>query len=147
MEPDAPSKKALIEPALLSGTASAVPRRGFATLRLQPLRYAPQAMLAACLAGIMLRLFPPGTSAFYPACPFYRWTGLLCPGCGGTRAVAALAHGHLAEAVRWNGLIVALLAAGAGWFAWACSVPYGSLPRPSHSGRQSLCPSSSWSEL
>ena len=144
MEPDAPSSNAQLEPAspdraasayftggtltdalrsaLLKGTASAVPQAASATLRLQPLRYALLAgpdRLSTGLAGSMLRAFPPETSTFYPACPFYQWTGLLCPGCGGTRALAALAHGHLAEAVRWNGLIVALLAMGVAWMIWA----------------------------
>ena len=57
----------------------------------------------------LLRSFPPERYAFYPRCPVYEWTGLLCPGCGATRALAALLHGHLAEAWRFNGLFVALL--------------------------------------
>ena len=32
-------------------------------------------------------------------------TGLLCPGCGGTRAVAALLRGHVREALGWNALV------------------------------------------
>ena len=74
---------------------------------------------AAVAAGCALRAFPPGTSAFYPACPFHHWTGLLCPGCGATRALAALSHGHLAEALRWNALVIAALPVGAGWLAAA----------------------------
>lgn len=30
-----------------------------------------------------------------PPCIFHRFTGLYCPGCGGTRAVIALSHGHV----------------------------------------------------
>ena len=38
-------------------------------------------------------------------CPFYRLTGLYCPGCGSGRAVQALYHGHLIQAVRYNILL------------------------------------------
>ncbi|MDE5942111.1 MAG: DUF2752 domain-containing protein [Muribaculaceae bacterium] len=59
------------------------------------------------LTGVMLR------------CPLKWATGLSCPGCGSQRALAALAEGDLAGAVRVNyilpavGLYLALL--GAGW--------------------------------
>ena len=35
-------------------------------------------------------------------CPFRRITGHSCPGCGNTRAAAALAHGRFAESLRYN---------------------------------------------
>ena len=60
------------------------------------------------LCFVLLR-FPPGQYSFYPVCPIYAWTGFLCPGCGGTRALAALLHGHLAEAWHWNPLIFAVI--------------------------------------
>ena len=41
-------------------------------------------------------------------CPFYRLTGLYCPGCGSGRAVQALYHGHLIKAVRYNILLPVL---------------------------------------
>ena len=41
-------------------------------------------------------------------CPFYRLTGLYCPGCGSGRAVQALYHGHLIQAVRYNILLPVL---------------------------------------
>jgi hypothetical protein len=51
-------------------------------------------------------------------CPFQEATGLLCPGCGATRAYWLLLHGDLPGALRHNGL---LLAAGTwlvlNWFA------------------------------
>ena len=59
-------------------------------------------------AGLLYR-FPPQQFHFYPACPIHTYTGLLCPGCGGTRAFAALVHGHLAEAFHWNPLLTLLL--------------------------------------
>ena len=38
-------------------------------------------------------------------CIFYRRTGLYCPGCGSGRAVSALFHGRLIEAVSYNILL------------------------------------------
>jgi len=57
----------------------------------------------------------PRLGAFLPACPIREYFGLLCPGCGGTRAVVALLHGRFGEAVRLNALFVALLPFGI-WF-------------------------------
>jgi hypothetical protein len=83
------------------------------------------------LAAAMLVWFPPGQYGFYPRCPVYEWTGLVCPGCGGTRALAALLRGHLGEALKWNGLVVGLLPVALGYGVvgmvrgrWA-KVPHG----------------------
>lgn len=70
--------------------------------------------LAAAVSGLavvtaMLYRFPPETYGFYPQCPFHALTGLLCPGCGATRALATLLHGNLKEAMPWNGLFVVLV--------------------------------------
>ena len=70
------------------------------------------------LATLFAR-YPPGVSAMYPACPFYALTGLLCPGCGATRALAALLHGNILEALRFNPLFVAAFALTALWSAAA----------------------------
>lgn len=50
----------------------------------------------------MLYRYNPATHPFMPKCPFKLLTGLDCPGCGGQRAVYALLHGHLIEAVKAN---------------------------------------------
>lgn len=42
-------------------------------------------------------------------CLFHKFTGLLCPGCGMTRALAALFRGHIDEAIQYNLLSVTLL--------------------------------------
>lgn len=39
-------------------------------------------------------------------CTFRALTGYPCPGCGGTRAVAALFHGQLLRAVKYNAFAV-----------------------------------------
>ena len=57
----------------------------------------------------------PRLGAFLPACPIREYFGFLCPGCGGTRAVMALLHGQVGEAVRLNALFVILLPFGI-WF-------------------------------
>jgi hypothetical protein len=71
-------------------------------------------------AGAVLYFFNPSTHGFYPVCEFHAVTGLNCPGCGGTRAVHQLLHGHVLQALRDNALVVlslVLLAARGVWFA------------------------------
>ena len=60
-----------------------------------------------------LQYHAPGQSAFLPPCLFHSLTGLLCTGCGITRAAHALAHGNVALALSMNPLAVAGLPAGA----------------------------------
>lgn len=40
-----------------------------------------------------------------PICFLYRLTGYYCPGCGGTRAVVALLHGHPLQSLRCHPLV------------------------------------------
>jgi hypothetical protein len=74
---------------------------------------------AVSAVSAVLYRFPPETHAFYPRCPFHALTGLLCPGCGATRALGALVHGHLGDALRWNALVVILLPIFAAYGAMA----------------------------
>ena len=70
------------------------------------------AWLLATLAAIgasVLYFSPPRQSWFLPACPVHAATGLFCPGCGTARALHALLHGQLAEALDANLLLMALL--------------------------------------
>jgi Protein of unknown function (DUF2752) len=71
-------------------------------------------LVIAGFAAVLLR-FSPATSSFYPVCPVYFVLHLQCPGCGGTRAVAALLHGHLREALHWNALITLTFPLAAGY--------------------------------
>jgi len=59
-------------------------------------------------AATVLLLFPPAQYGFYPQCPLYHYFHILCPGCGATRALAALLHGEIIEAFRLN-LLTTLL--------------------------------------
>jgi hypothetical protein len=68
---------------------------------------APLAIIA--LAAILLLRFPPAQYSFYPQCPIYEMLHLQCPGCGATRAIAAVLHGHFLEAMSLNALITLLL--------------------------------------
>lgn len=68
-------------------------------------------LAAALLLCAALLVYPPTRFSFYPACPIHQFLGIDCPGCGATRALAALLRGHLAEAFRLNALFVLLLPA------------------------------------
>jgi hypothetical protein len=72
------------------------------------LRVAAPPAVIALSAAILLR-FPPAQNSFYPQCPIFEYLHLQCPGCGSTRALAALLRGHLAEAVHFNALVTLLL--------------------------------------
>jgi len=79
-------------------------------------------VLAVTAAGIAATVFffNPSAHKFYPVCLFHQLTGLNCPGCGGTRALYALLHGHFSTALRDNALLVggiSVLALRGIWFA------------------------------
>jgi len=69
---------------------------------------------------LLIQRFPPAQYSFYPRCPFAEYLHLLCPGCGATRALAAVLSGHIAEALHWNALFVSLLPVLAGYAALCC---------------------------
>lgn len=73
-------------------------------------------MLAAGLA--VLYVFPPSRYNFYPRCPLYASTHLLCPGCGSTRALHELLHLNFAGAWHYNALFTMLMPAALLWFGW-----------------------------
>lgn len=55
--------------------------------------------------------FLPIDSRSVPGCQVRNWTGLHCPGCGGTRAARHLAKGRIAAAAGHNVLIFPIVAA------------------------------------
>jgi len=70
---------------------------------------AAAALTAGLLLCATLRLYPPTLTSFYPTCPIRQYFGIDCPGCGATRALAALLRGHLFDALRLNAFFVLLL--------------------------------------
>ena len=61
------------------------------------------------LSAVVLLRYPPAQNDFYPQCPIHEYLRLQCPGCGATRALAALLGGHLVEAIHFNALVTLLL--------------------------------------
>ena len=61
-------------------------------------------MVAVVLLGLAYSfLIDPvkSPSAMFP-CFTYTYTGYYCPGCGDTRALHALTHGHILQAIDYN---------------------------------------------
>src|SRR5262245_22286270 len=61
-------------------------------------------LLAA--ASVYLFTFEPGKTGFFPLCPFRWLTGFTCPGCGITRALHQILHGHFLAAFELNPLFL-----------------------------------------
>jgi hypothetical protein len=62
--------------------------------------------LAVAVVTSLVAVVSPEEPGHYPVCPTYALTGLYCPGCGGLRAVHALAHGDVGLALARNPLVV-----------------------------------------
>ena len=61
------------------------------------------AIWSVLLAGAAyLFVFEPGKTGFFPVCLFRFLTGYQCPGCGSTRAMHQLLHGHVVAAFELN---------------------------------------------
>lgn len=56
------------------------------------------------VSAVVLFLFNPQVSSFYPSCPLNEYTGLYCPGCGTQRAAHEILHGNIAQAFNLNAL-------------------------------------------
>lgn len=66
--------------------------------------------LAALGAVIVVLYFlDPSENPLFPPCPSNAITGLYCPGCGTLRALHALSHLNLREALSFNALTVLAL--------------------------------------
>lgn len=68
--------------------------------------YAAALIFTGCCAIGLLFFHVMGYTAetFLPGCYLYRLTGYYCPGCGGTRAIRALMHGHVLSGLRMHPL-------------------------------------------
>ncbi len=69
-------------------------------------RWKAVAALSALLLALAVVFFHRPVPGAYPSCLFHTLTGLYCPGCGSTRAVYQLLHGHPAAAFGLNPLLV-----------------------------------------
>ncbi|WP_431044937.1 DUF2752 domain-containing protein [Streptomyces sp. P1-3] len=100
----------------MTSPAPAVRRPAPAARRLA----APLGVLAAVAAAFaFVGAVDPGEPGHYPACPLLRYTGVLCPGCGGLRGAHALAHADLVSALGANALAFAgYLAFAVHWTRW-----------------------------
>src|SRR5258705_11475 len=64
-----------------------------------------------------------------PRCVFHAVTGYPCPGCGSTRAMRQLWHGHVSTARWFNPLMTVAAFAGLAWALYAAAVLMGGWPR------------------
>lgn len=67
------------------------------------------AALVAATGFLFVKYAPPAVKdwiSHFSFCVIYRFTGFTCPGCGGTRAVAALFRGHVLESILYHPLVV-----------------------------------------
>ena len=72
-------------------------------------RISANVFAAAGAAGAALLFkFSPVEYSFYPRCPFFALTHHYCPGCGATRALTELLHGHVAAALHFNAAVTLL---------------------------------------
>ena len=53
--------------------------------------------------------YDPALNLYFPACPFYKFTHLFCPGCGAQRAIHYLLVGNVEAAIHSNILLVIFL--------------------------------------
>ena len=66
-------------------------------------------MLVTAPPVVLLAVVDPNRPGHYPVCPVKALTGLDCPGCGSLRAIHALSHGDLLNALDHNALFVLFL--------------------------------------
>jgi hypothetical protein len=87
-------------------------------------RQAPLRVLAAVAAATAADVALDPEHRHLPLCPFHAMTGWQCPLCGGLRAVDALVHGRVADALHDNVLVVAAIPLVAAlWLTWLIRPP------------------------
>lgn len=73
--------------------------------------------VVSAAGALVLYRFDPRAYELYPKCLFHALTGLVCAGCGSTRALHALLHGQVRQALAWNALTVISLPVIGVWAA------------------------------
>lgn len=63
-------------------------------------------LAVALVLAVIYYALDPSSSAVFPHCTFLAVTGYKCPGCGSQRAIHALLHGDVADAFRYNALLL-----------------------------------------
>lgn len=82
-------------------------------------------VIVAAAALSVVYKYNPVQVPFFPQCTFYELTGLYCPGCGATRAMHQLLHGHIFAALHYNPLFVIM----SPFIAWAVVKDLFQVPR------------------
>lgn len=74
-------------------------------------KYVTFTLLLLLFVGVAITyaIFDPSSNKYFPTCPFYKFTGLFCPGCGSQRALHYLLVGNVEAAVNSNVLLVIFL--------------------------------------
>lgn len=57
-------------------------------------------------------VFNPSNYNFFPQCPFYKFSGYYCPGCGSQRAFYDIFNGNFLNALEHNILMVVVVFCG-----------------------------------
>lgn len=86
--------------------------RGEVQKRKYHIRNAVMALLALAAVAVVY-IYNPTEVNWMPKCVIFTLTGYRCPSCGSTRAVHALLHGNVNEALNLNPLMPVLLALAA----------------------------------
>lgn len=63
-------------------------------------------LLLGAGALLLYSFDPSAPNNYFPRCPSYWFFGVYCPGCGITRALHALLHGDVAQALAYNPLAI-----------------------------------------
>ena len=66
-------------------------------------------LISALALGMIYYIFDPSGSVIFPKCPVMSITGFPCAGCGSQRAIHALLHLNIEDAIRYNFLVVLFL--------------------------------------
>lgn len=75
---------------------------------MQSVRFKPMVPIAfiGAIGLLFLYLYNPQEISSFPRCPFFLLTGYKCPGCGTARAIHALLHFRIVDALTLNPLVI-----------------------------------------